>query len=34
MPVMFSLQDKLAVGDLEASADYLRGLKGATGRSA
>ena len=32
MPVMFSLQDKLAVGDLEASADYLRGLKGATGK--
>jgi carboxymethylenebutenolidase len=31
-PVMFGLSDKQAVGDLEASADYLRGLKGATGK--
>ncbi len=31
-PVMFGLQDKQAIGDLEASADYLRGLKGATGK--
>jgi carboxymethylenebutenolidase len=29
---MFGLQDKQAVGDLEAAADYLRGLKGATGK--
>ena len=31
-PVMFGLKDSQAVGDLEASADYLRGLKGATGK--
>ncbi len=32
LPVMFSLQDRQAVGDLEASADYLRALAGATGK--
>jgi carboxymethylenebutenolidase len=31
-PVMFGLKDSQAVGDLEASADYLRGLPGATGK--
>ena len=31
-PVMFGLKDSQAVGDLEASADFLRGLKGATGK--
>ena len=31
-PVMFGLRDSQAVGDLEASADYLRGLAGATGK--
>ncbi len=29
---MFGLSDKQAVGDLEAAADYLRGLAGATGK--
>ena len=32
LPVMFGLKDSQAVGDLEASADFLRGLKGATGK--
>ena len=31
-PVMFGLPDSQAVGDLDASADYLRGLAGATGK--
>ena len=31
-PVMFGLKDSQAVGDLEAAADFLRGLKGATGK--
>ena len=31
-PVMFGLPDAQAVQDLEASADYLRGLPGATGK--
>jgi len=29
---MFGLKDSQAVGDLEAAADYLRGLAGATGK--
>ncbi|MBV9824464.1 MAG: dienelactone hydrolase family protein, partial [Alphaproteobacteria bacterium] len=32
MPVMFGLKDSQAVGDLEAAADYLSGLAGATGK--
>ncbi|HEX3864388.1 MAG TPA: dienelactone hydrolase family protein [Stellaceae bacterium] len=32
LPVMFALQDRQAIGDLEASADYLRALAGATGK--
>src|ERR1700733_3110493 len=31
-PVMFGLKDTEAVADLEASADYLRALPGATGK--
>src|SRR5271163_1061605 len=31
-PVMFGLKDSQAVGDLEASADFLNGLSGATGK--
>jgi carboxymethylenebutenolidase len=31
-PVMFGLPDSEAVQDLEAAADYLRGLQGATGK--